>query len=523
MPPAPPGDLAEAGACAPDEVRAQVERVLARPPLAGKPQLGRLLRYLVEGYLRDPGHAPVQYAVGVEALGLPADLDTETRSVVRVAMNRLRRGIEAYYREAGAEDPIVLRLSPTGYRVKVVRKDRPGRLSVVAPERIRLAVWFERGAAGTSAAEFPGHAVASELVPTLRRCRHLEIFGPLGFADGPGPWERAHTLRCEFLVVVAGTTIGDGPGIRLELWETQGRSLLVSSRQPLERGEAGGSSLTGVIERFAEEIGSDFGRIDRYLQALRPRQALSASPFAEALLAGKHFGNVLTEEAWRQGEEAFRLARDQHPEEASLLGFHALHQFGGYLEYFSRRASFPEEAKGLTRRALRIDPQDPLARVSGAFRSYVLRREDECLERTLAIARDPTVPRSLQALALSACLALGQGIGEAYPLLRRITADLTHYPRLVHTAAFAALLARGENQLAEEELARAYSEGQWVERLGRIALAQRRGRPEEARAHARNLRERFPDFPEYGPRMLERRFATALREPLQTAWERTQA
>ena len=513
----------EAGACPPDEVRAQVERVLARPPLAGKPQLGRLLRYLVEGYFRDPGHAPVQYAVGVEALGLPADLDTETRSVVRVAMNRLRRGIEAYYREAGAEDPIVLRLSPTGYRVKVFRKDRPGRRSAVAPERIRLAVWYEREAAGSSAAEFPGHAVASELVPALRRCRHLEVLGPLGFGDSPDPWERAHTLRCAFLVVVAGTDLGNRPGIRLELWENRGHSLLASFRPGLDEREKAGSFLAKITERFAEEVGGDYGWIDRYLQALHPRQALPASPFAEALLAGKHFGNVLTEEAWRQGEDAFRLARDQHPEEASLLGFHALHQFGGYLEYFSRRASFPEEARGLTRRALRIDPQNPLARLAGAFGSYVLRREDECLERTLALARDPTVPRSLQALALSACLALGQGIGEAYPLLRRITADLTHYPRLVHTAAFAALLSRGENHLAEQELARAYSEGQWVERLGRIALAQRGGRREEARAHARNLRERFPDFPEYGPRMLERRFATALREPLQTAWERTQA
>lgn len=505
------------------EVGEQMERILGHASFRRRAQLSRLLRYLVAGYLADPGHRPVQYAVGLEALGLPEDFDPESSASVRVAMNRLRRALAAYYADSGAEDPVVLSLPVPGYRLAVARRSRGRRASPrPSPTRAspRLVVFF-------SAETGPGEggplarALASEFVRALTRFRLLAVTGPLDLSGTSLPWKSGTTAGPDFLVRVSTRAEADRWEVRQELWGVRDRSLLASTRERLPEDRTRVSALAAVAGRWAEEIAGPSGSIDRFLTDEGGER--SGDPdrrvLSEAFLAAQQYSNTLSEGCWERGAEAFRAARSRHPDHASLLAAHTLHECGGFMEYRARRLPFPTEAGPWAREALRLDPQAPLARQAAACHSYLLHRREECLERTRAIVWDPEVPRSHKLLPISCCLSLGMGCEELYPLLRALTRERTRYPRRVHVGAFVALLARGEDRAAEEELHLAHSEGQWVERLGRILLAERKGQSGAARAHAADLLRRFPDFPEYGERMLERRFAPALGEALQAAWE----
>lgn len=83
----------------PSAVEDQLALVLADPAFGRSPRICALLNYLVGEELRGAGERLKGYSVGVEGLGKPEDFDPSTDAGVRVETGRLRRMLEAYYRE----------------------------------------------------------------------------------------------------------------------------------------------------------------------------------------------------------------------------------------------------------------------------------------------------------------------------------------------------------------------------------------------------------------------------------------
>jgi tetratricopeptide (TPR) repeat protein len=105
----------------PYEVLGALERVIASEELRASPQLVAFLGFVVETARRGDANRIKAYTIAVEALGRGPDFDPETDSIVRVVAGRLRRALEKYYAEAGADDPIVIEL-PRGSYVPVFRR-----------------------------------------------------------------------------------------------------------------------------------------------------------------------------------------------------------------------------------------------------------------------------------------------------------------------------------------------------------------------------------------------------------------
>jgi adenylate cyclase len=105
---------------APDEVRAQLQRVLAAGPLASAGRLSRLLTYVVERTLAGEGNQLKEYVLGTEVFDRPAQYDPRLDSIVRVEARRLRAKLEDYYQGPGASDPIVIDI-PRGSYVPIFR------------------------------------------------------------------------------------------------------------------------------------------------------------------------------------------------------------------------------------------------------------------------------------------------------------------------------------------------------------------------------------------------------------------
>jgi adenylate cyclase len=142
-----------------DDVRAQLERVLASEGFAGSGRLSRLLRYLVERTLAGEAEALKEYAVGSDVFDRGADYDPRLDSIVRVEARRLRAKLDEYYRGPGVNDPITIEV-PRGSYVPVFA--RAGAL---------------RPAETPSAEELPTEATASARPASTTRYWALAGFG----------------------------------------------------------------------------------------------------------------------------------------------------------------------------------------------------------------------------------------------------------------------------------------------------------------------------------------------------------
>lgn len=121
----------------PDEVRGALERIVASEALRASPQLAAFLGFVVETELRGESRRIKAYTIAVEALGRPPSFDPEADSIVRVMAGRLRRALDQYYAEAGADDALVIDL-PRGSYIPVFRSRAAGQNPSAAAEAVPL-------------------------------------------------------------------------------------------------------------------------------------------------------------------------------------------------------------------------------------------------------------------------------------------------------------------------------------------------------------------------------------------------
>ena len=99
----------------PDQIRAQLDKVVNSQALAGSDQLKRLLRVAVDRTLSGEADSVKEYTLGVEALGRPTDFDPKADPIVRVQARRLRSKLEEYYASEGVSDTVVIRMPKGSY------------------------------------------------------------------------------------------------------------------------------------------------------------------------------------------------------------------------------------------------------------------------------------------------------------------------------------------------------------------------------------------------------------------------
>jgi hypothetical protein len=104
-----------------EEVRAALDRIAASEAFCACPQLVAFLRYVVEATLRGSQDRIKGYTIAVEALGRGDDFDPQDDPIVRVEAMRLRRALQRYYANGGANDAVQIVL-PLGSYVPVFRR-----------------------------------------------------------------------------------------------------------------------------------------------------------------------------------------------------------------------------------------------------------------------------------------------------------------------------------------------------------------------------------------------------------------
>ncbi len=135
-------DEATSNLPAPDEVRAQLERMMASDDFNRSPQLGAFLRFVVEAVLQGKSDRIKAYTIGVDVLRRDTKFDPQLDPIVRVEATRLRRTIDRYYAGLGADDAIRIDL-PRGSYIPTFSR-RPALPSVTARSSTLDRFWSIR-------------------------------------------------------------------------------------------------------------------------------------------------------------------------------------------------------------------------------------------------------------------------------------------------------------------------------------------------------------------------------------------
>jgi predicted outer membrane lipoprotein len=91
----------------------QIDRITRSHTLRKAESLCKLLRYLADHALTQPGVPVKEYQIATEVFGRPHDFDPQADSAIRVQAGRLRLKLHDYYSHEGLADPIVVEM-PNG-------------------------------------------------------------------------------------------------------------------------------------------------------------------------------------------------------------------------------------------------------------------------------------------------------------------------------------------------------------------------------------------------------------------------
>ncbi len=100
---------------APEDVRAELDRILSSPLLQRGGKRRDFLRYIVEETLEGRADNLKGFTIAVDVLGRDTTFDGASDPVVRLEARRLRRDLDSYYFDAGSSDPVRISIPKGAY------------------------------------------------------------------------------------------------------------------------------------------------------------------------------------------------------------------------------------------------------------------------------------------------------------------------------------------------------------------------------------------------------------------------
>lgn len=93
----------------------EIDRLSSSEALHNSESLCKLLRYLAEQSLNNPGATIKEYQIATEVFHRSSDFDPQLDSVIRVQAGRLRTKLSSYYTSVGEDDRVVVELPKGNY------------------------------------------------------------------------------------------------------------------------------------------------------------------------------------------------------------------------------------------------------------------------------------------------------------------------------------------------------------------------------------------------------------------------
>lgn len=544
----------------PNEIRAELQRVLQSEAFQQAGRASQFLRFIVDETLAERGDRLKGYTIAVEVFERPADFDAQTDPLVRVEAGRLRRRLMEHYLADGIESPVRIEL-PRGRYTPTFRYSTPARRatepatdqSSTSPSRLsRLAIGAALAAAAlavfavvllwqpelaptaetTSTAPLPPPTAEPRLLvlPFADLSREAvtagfsaglteEVIGKfvnlsiIAIASGTSPEITSASLaqlRTEFNAgyVLTGSVrpIDGGVRIAVRMLETGAGTQLWTKPydEPLE-GRTETAVQEDIANRIALTLASPWGPIyANEIERVASRPVEELTPF-ECLVWFYGYAELYDPALHASSRACLERVLRKEPNFAA--GWSALATL--YLHEHTFRfnpqpdASPPlERALEAARRSLDLDGTGRVAAVVLTGIRFAEGDDaafERAVERTMATQQHPAV-----LLNIGYLFALNGQCERAVPLLDGAMPLTSDPPGWVPAAYAFCQLQAGKPADALDSALRIDAPEWFAAPLTVAAAAALTGRSELARREAARLLEVFPDFETSGPAQLEK-------------------
>jgi hypothetical protein len=160
-----------------DEMKAELDAVLASSPIKRSPALAKFLLFICEEHFQGRSALLKEYTIAVEAFGRPESFQPKEDPIVRVDAIRLRKSLKAYYHNEGKDHRIQITL-PKGHYVPEFRiVDKRATPEAAAKFLEATASENVSSGEGTQILETDRAASAGHALGTRPNSRSTEFFG----------------------------------------------------------------------------------------------------------------------------------------------------------------------------------------------------------------------------------------------------------------------------------------------------------------------------------------------------------
>jgi len=409
----------------PEEIRAQLEKVLASRLFARSTRLCRFLRFSVEESLAGNGGRLKEQIIGMEVFDRKSDYDPRIDPIVRVEARRLRAKLKAYYTSTGRGDSIMIGLPKGAYlpffKMRAAAAAGP-RTSLIATSgsalvsRKSIAVLPLANMMQGADDDYFSDGLTEELIHLMTRIPSLRVVAWSSTSKLRGQEADLAGIRRQLRVesVLRGSVRRTPERVRVTV------QLIDSASGDYLWSETYDRGLENVLEMQGEIARAIVQTLRVKLTGLPPTETPGRAPTVACYnlcLQGRYHANKRTAEGLHKSVERF--------EEAILADEACAEAYAGLADAYSLLADYGQmspaeavpKARAAAERALELDPQSAAANVSlAAVRSVFDWRweEAEVLYRT-AIAANPGYSRARHWFGLDYLGLLGrfeEGLAE---------------------------------------------------------------------------------------------------------------
>jgi adenylate cyclase len=153
-------------------VKKQLERMLSHPAFSGAPRLSSLLTFIANETLDGRGDQLKEYTLGVAVFSRGTRFDPRLDSIVRVEASKLRARLAAYYKDAGANDPILIELPRGTYIPRMMPRPL---ITHAAPRRNAIAVLPFINLGPEPDSEYLANGLAEEIIDRLGTMPGMQV------------------------------------------------------------------------------------------------------------------------------------------------------------------------------------------------------------------------------------------------------------------------------------------------------------------------------------------------------------
>lgn len=264
-----------------DVVKLLLERIIDSRQFCNSPRLSRFLSYVVEETLEGRMDRLKGYTIGLEVFDKPDDFDPQTDTIVRVQARALRRKLDQYYAQDGAQDPVRISIAKGSYEPKFEQFwDVKPQIKEIASSNVQptrkpsIAVLPFDDFSQNGSHEFYSLGLTEEIIADLSRFKELSVFSRSTTQKAKSEGLSVKQMREKFLpdFILEGSfrTDDETVSVTVNLVEaSEDKVILVDTFKHQMSPAALYGMQDEIAELIASRISDQFGPIGQFAKRAR--------------------------------------------------------------------------------------------------------------------------------------------------------------------------------------------------------------------------------------------------------------